>query len=628
MDESGNESDGAGSLGGRIVNPQLTYGSVKAATTLQASSNLAAERLERQSFFLGLIRVALFVAMVVTLSYAISNNTLSYWCVFGVTLSSFLITVRYHAGVIKKKKRAQTEVRVATRFLHRENGTFAQTSKKRANTDEDEFVEHIYAHDLDIVGTRSLVERISVAHTTRGAATLRAWLLEASPPSVTQRRQVAVAELGGNHELRFAVETDALIAGEDKLDPQALESFGTGHVVNIGLPLALVAVVLPLATVALGFATLELQSSVSRAAFVACAIAQLVVATLGSGRTKESFLLVAARAGYVEAFMSMLDRVAEAEVDAEALKEIRSKIRINDVRPRRYLGRLKTIASFAELHLQALAHFLINLFFLYDVHVGYALRRWQKDFGRELKTVFDALAEFEALSSLATLYSSDAEASLPILEGADRVFGARDIGHPLMHRDARTTNDVRLASADGAVVITGSNMAGKSTLLRAVGQNIALALAGGPVIASAMRVPYVRLRTSMRIHDSLAEGASYFKAELTRIRAVSEKLDAKPPVFFLLDELLRGTNEKARRIGARSIVVHLLGHGARGLIATHDLSLTELEQRFAGRVSNHHFTDAMRDGEMIFDYKLQKGVVARSNALELITMAGIPLDNI
>jgi DNA mismatch repair ATPase MutS len=166
-------------------------------------------------------------------------------------------------------------------------------------------------------------------------------------------------------------------------------------------------------------------------------------------------------------------------------------------------------------------------------------------------------------------------------------------------------------------------MAGKSTLLRALGLNVALALAGGPVCAGRMSLPLVRLRASMRIDDSLQRGASYFHAELSRLRMVVAELANEPPVLFLLDELLRGTNARARHQGARAVLLHLLRHGASGVVATHDIALSDLSQELSGRAHNVHFTDVFENGEMRFDYKLHEGVVKTSNALRLLSMAGI-----
>jgi DNA mismatch repair ATPase MutS len=197
------------------------------------------------------------------------------------------------------------------------------------------------------------------------------------------------------------------------------------------------------------------------------------------------------------------------------------------------------------------------------------------------------------------------------------------LAHPLLPSRSRVANDLITSGPGTALVITGSNMAGKSTLLRAIGVNIALALAGGPVCARQASVPRVRLRASMRADDSLQSGASYFHAELTKLRRVVDTADAQPPVFFLLDELLRGTNARARHLGARAVLLHLIARHGCGVVATHDAMLGQLETEQPGRVQNFHFTDVMNDGEMTFDYTLHPGIVRTSNALRLLAMAGI-----
>ena len=219
---------------------------------------------------------------------------------------------------------------------------------------------------------------------------------------------------------------------------------------------------------------------------------------------------------------------------------------------------------------------------------------------------------------------------MPQIAAPGQPLSAQGLGHPLIAPEARVSNDLGLPGPGSALIVTGSNMAGKSTLLRAVGINTALALAGGPVCATAMSLPPLRLRASMRTDDSLQQGASYFHAELQKLRGVVAELTAEPNVLFLLDELLRGTNARARHVGARAVLMHLLQRGALGLVATHDVALSALEQEQPGRIENVHFTDVVVDGEMRFDYRLRQGVVKTSNALRLLALAGIdvPRDDV
>ena len=280
---------------------------------------------------------------------------------------------------------------------------------------------------------------------------------------------------------------------------------------------------------------------------------------------------------------------------------------------------------------QGLVYVLLSAVLLWDVHCLARVERWISRSGKHVGEWTRVLGEIEALASLATLLSQDSGAILPEIREEDTdadepAILAEGLAHPLIAADARVANDVALQGRGYALVVTGSNMAGKSTLLRALGSAVALALAGGPVIATRMRLMPVRMRASMRIADSLQAGSSYFHAELERLRIVIAEAEEEPPILFLLDELLRGTNARARHRGARAVVLHLLARGALGIVATHDVALSELEQELDGKVRNTHFTDVIEDGEMIFDYRLRPGVVRTSNALRLLSMAGVEVE--
>ncbi|MEO0326505.1 MAG: DNA mismatch repair protein MutS, partial [Myxococcota bacterium] len=350
---------------------------------------------------------------------------------------------------------------------------------------------------------------------------------------------------------------------------------------------------------------------------------QTLVAWRLGGHALEAFQLVAARRGYVEAFRTMLEAVETRRFESATLTALRERMHVAGAPPSAYLARLDRWAGLAELYTQFLLHFVVNLAVLWDLQVLLRLERWNAEVREGLEGAFDALAELEALASLATLFDQDPAARFPDLPHEPTPLRAEALAHPLLPPAERVANDVALPGLPGALIVTGSNMAGKSTLLRAVGLNLALAFAGGPVTASAFVTSRVRLRASMRAHDSLQRGASYFRAELEKLRSVVDGAEAEPPLFFLLDELLRGTNARARHLGARAVLSHLLDRGALGLAATHDVALAKLSDERPG-VKNVHFTDVLdAEGEMIFDYRLRAGVVRTSNALRLLALAGI-----
>jgi DNA mismatch repair ATPase MutS len=331
--------------------------------------------------------------------------------------------------------------------------------------------------------------------------------------------------------------------------------------------------------------------------------------------------------GFVDAYVRLM-RVAEGmKPEAALLRELDERMRVDGAPPSVQMKRLDGWVGWYELRETGIVHIVVNPLLLWDLNCLVGIERWVRNVGRRAGAWFEVLAEIEALASLSVLLHHDPSARMPEIAEEGEPFEAEAIAHPLLMPDARVANDVRLRGPGTCLIVTGSNMAGKSTLLRAVGVNIALALAGGPVIAERLRVPRVRLRASMRVADSLQSGASYFQAELSRLRVVVGHADEQPPIFFLLDELLRGTNAKARHIGARAVVRHLLKHGASGLVATHDVALSALETDEPDHVANVHFTDVIRDGEMIFDYRLRPGVVRTSNALRLLAQVGIEVED-
>jgi DNA mismatch repair ATPase MutS len=261
---------------------------------------------------------------------------------------------------------------------------------------------------------------------------------------------------------------------------------------------------------------------------------------------------------------------------------------------------------------------------MWDVHCAFALLGWRARAGEHVRAWLDALGEVEALASLAGFAFEHPAFAWPELTPGP-LLEACALGHPLLPADRRVGNDVSLPVAGRALVVTGSNMSGKSTLLRALGVNAVLAFAGAPVCAAALRIGAVRVATSMRIEDSLEEGVSHFYAELRRLKRVLDWThdEGRPPVLFLLDEILHGTNSRERVLGACAVVRELVGCAALGAVSTHDLGITALERELGGQVENVHFEEQVEGEAMTFDYVLRPGIVQSSNALRLMRAIGI-----
>ncbi|MEM1413255.1 MAG: DNA mismatch repair protein MutS [Myxococcota bacterium] len=541
---------------------------------------------------------------------------------------AFVALVLVHARVLARKEDAEAREAVHARHLQRVRGAWLELPPTGAGAMP---ADHAYAVDIDLVGAGSLAQRIDVTHTTGGEACLLRWLGAPAEEAEIAARQAAVAELAEALELRedleaFAARGRRALArsrGRErapKLDPEPFLTFTRREALVHGSPLALLVQVLPIATLAA--AALAGAGLVPGLVIAGLATVQVLVAWRFGFRAVEAFQLVAARRGYVEAFRTMLEAVETRRFESARLEALRERVHVAGAPPSAYLARLDRWAGLAELHTQFLVHIFVNLGLLWDLNVLLRLERWTAEVGEGLDGAFEALAELEALASLATLLDQDPAARFPEIADAPTPLAAKALAHPLLPPAGRVANDVGLPGLPGALIVTGSNMAGKSTLLRAVGLNLALAFAGGPVVAGAFRTSRVRLRASMRVDDSLQRGASYFRAELTKLRSVVAEAGDTPPLFFLLDELLRGTNARARHIGARAVLTHLLDHGALGLAATHDVALARLADERPG-VANVHFTDVLHEGEMVFDYRLREGVVKTSNALRLLALAGI-----
>jgi hypothetical protein len=578
---------------------------------------------ESQSRRLSLARLIAFLATGAAIATAVAEHAAWAWGLSALFAAGFVGAVVVHHIVHVLLDDARTVRDIHDRNLARIAGRWQEFAARAGDPLPHS---HPYAWDVDLVGPGSLLQRIDVTHTVHGEQTLLRWLGQPASSAEIAERQAAVRELAGLVRVRQQLEWAALRAADDKqqhkLDGSAFLEFATLPSYFAAHPgLAPVIFALPLTTLA---AFVLARLGLLPASVWLLPFAAQVALLWASGRAAQrAFNLIAARQGSVRAFEHLLVTIERAPFRSAKLRAIQQRLAASGTPPSVHLGRLAGWASAAELRQQFLFYILVAPITLWDLHVLRGLERWNAQVGKDMADWFAAIGELEALCALATLLACDASARMPVVVDQQGPLEATCLQHPLLPREVRVGNDVSLPGPGSALVVTGSNMAGKSTLLRALGLNVALALAGGPVCARSFRVPRVRLRASMRAEDSLQRGASYFHAELQKLRMVIDDADQSPPVLFLLDELLRGTNQRARQVGARAVLLHLLQRSAMGLVATHDLGLSALEREQPERVHNVHFTDVAIDGEMRFDYRLRPGVVRTSNALRLLAMAGV-----
>ena len=316
----------------------------------------------------------------------------------------------------------------------------------------------------------------------------------------------------------------------------------------------------------------------------------------------------------------LLKRIEAEHFEAAPLRALVLQLSSHAQSASATISRLATIVNFVESRRNPILAPLL-LLVMYPLQVALAAERWRSVHGETVGSWLGVLGEIEALVSLAGYAYEHSEDPFPEFIAGAAAFSAADLGHPLIPAAARICNDVDISGATRALLVSGSNMSGKSTLLRTVGINTVLAMAGAPVRAKRMRLTPLQVGASIRINDSLHEGSSRFYAEITRLRQLFEP--AALPLLFLLDELLQGTNSADRRIGAHGVIRALIERGAIGLISTHDLALTHIDGLPAGALENVHFQDELIGGKLKFDFKLHLGVVTKSNGIELMRSIGL-----
>ena len=323
----------------------------------------------------------------------------------------------------------------------------------------------------------------------------------------------------------------------------------------------------------------------------------------------------------------MLARIEAHTFHAPQLQVLQRELVSSNMLASHAIARLRTLVDLINSR-HNVAVRILDAPLMYSVQLAFAAERWRSMHGSALRSWLNTLGQTEALLSLSTYSFEHPSDPFPEFVDGAASFEAEELGHPLVPAAICVRNDVSIGEETRVLLVSGSNMSGKSTLLRAIGMNIVLAMAGAPVRARRLRLTPLQVGASIRVNDSLQEGSSRFYAEITRLRqiydvAVGELASCDPPLLFLLDELLQGTNSNDRRIGAEGIVRAFVNRGAIGLVSTHDLALTDIGGAVAGRLRNIHFQDELANGRITFDYKLRDGVVTKSNGLELMRSIGL-----
>jgi hypothetical protein len=522
-----------------------------------------------------------------------------------------------HDRVIGARERLDRAVAFYEDGLARLDGTWpgrGEAGERHRDPD------HLYADDLDLFGSGSVFELVCRARTRAGQDRLARWLLEPSAPDAVRARQQAAAELGRSIPLRedLALLGDELEAG---LHPDALKAWSEAppRLPDRRWRWAVGA----LAATSVLTLVAWLAGMIGPAPFVAALAVQLVVAALLRERVIQVVRAADLPARDLALLAELLGRIEGERFESALLVALRGSLETGGDPPSRRTAALRMRVDLLDARRnQLFAPF--GALVLWTTQLAFAIEHWRSACGAALVHWLDAVGELEALVSIGAFHFENPDAVFPELEDAAEVcFDAEGVGHPLLPAGACVRNDVRLDAAHALLLVSGSNMSGKSTLLRTVGVSAVLAQAGAPVRARRLRMTPLCVAASIRVQDSLQQGRSRFYAEIRRLRAIMDRAGGSPALLFLVDEMLQGTNSRDRAIGAEAVIRGLLERGAVGLVTTHDLALARVADELAPRASNVHFQDHLEGGEIAFDYRMRPGVAEKSNALELMRAVGL-----
>ncbi len=573
-----------------------------------------ADRQEALDSRIANLRLSVFIMAGVMAWVSIHFHVFSSWWLL-LPLLAFLVLVQWHDSVRRKLQRLKRSIKFYRQGIARLDDQWDDHGEQG-----DRFIDdlHPYAQDLDLFGKSSLFQLLCRARTHGGEEKLAAWMKSPAPLEEIRSRQSAVLELRPNLDLR----EDLAVLGPDMkvgVKPEPLIQWAQHPQILPNRSIQAAAAFISFLAITLLISGLYYRQLL----WPLLMILVEVIFLYGTRRSVRTVVLGAEKAcSQLKLLSLVLARLEKEQFKTGHLKKLQKDLDHKGIAPSLLISRLDRLIALLESG-QNKFFAPIAFLLLWKIQLAFFIEDWPRRYGQDIAGWLDAAAEIEALSSLANYAYENPEDPFPEFSGQPPCFDGRGLGHPMLPKSECVYNDVCFTGETRVFVVSGSNMSGKSTLLRTVGINAVLAMLGAPVRAKTLRMSLLAIGTSIRVMDSLKEGTSRFYAEITRLKQVVTLADGSVPVLFLLDELLHGTNSQDRRIGAEAIIKGLIHRGAIGLLTTHDLALAHIEDALASRIANVHFIDHIENGRITFDYHLRQGVVRKSNALELMRSIGL-----
>ncbi|HWZ15012.1 MAG TPA: hypothetical protein VNW95_07205 [Mucilaginibacter sp.] len=569
-----------------------------------------------------LLRLCIFALMILSVYFAIVNDNFTILAVaFVILIFGFMWLVSRQGQFERQKEYFENLAKV--------NQNEIDSILNRSNIYNDGSCyadeKHYYSADLDIYGNASLFQLVNRAATSAGNDKLSGWLSVPAVKDTIEFKQQAVKELSAKTDWKLELQARLIFANSE--DVNQLQRLFKYLFIPLNLSgekwLSKYCKIAPyLLLAAIMFAYLY---PAAKAVAILVGLVNLGIVFSRAADIKKADLIAGKIGSTLSSYAIVFDKIEKEQWQSSYCNDLTKKLTTTHTSKK--IRELSDLITKLNYHLNMIVGFLLNLFFLWDIRQIIAIENWKRDNQHNLEEAFDMIGEYEALISLSSLAVNYPQWCFPVIaDGPAYTLTAKHLAHPLISHQKCVDNDYELNDGFHIDIITGSNMAGKSTFLRTIGINTVLALSGAPVCASAMQASVMQVLTYMRIKDSLKESTSTFKAELDRLQMLLAAVDSDDKVFFLIDEMLRGTNSVDKYLGSKAVIEQLIRKKAVGMVATHDLQIAELEKQYPDYIRNFYFDIQVKNGEMLFDYKIKHGECKTFNASLLLKQIGIDVN--
>lgn len=537
-----------------------------------------------------------------------------------ITLIIFIGLLIYHNSIKEKIKFEDDMILINEKYIKRINGKwieFEDCGEEFVNKD------HPYSFDLDLVGKKSLFQLINITTTYFGRQRLANTLLFPNlNKEEIEKNQEATKELSEKIDFCQKIEYAGNKKNKNKMNPDKLLNYVESDNIFINWPLLKkVIYIMPMVTIPISFIIILFKIKSLKILVYFFFIVQLLLWGIKALKLNEALQVVSCYKNTLEEYEDILSIIEKEDFQCEKLRNIKKNLFDEDTSSIKAIRKLYNISEKINLRNNGIMYLILNVLFLWDYQCIFSLESWKKQYGDKVRNWLYDIGTIEELMSISVLSHINESVIYPSFDEKKLIVRGKELGHPLISSDVRVNNDVDME--DNIFIITGSNMSGKTTLLRTIGINLVIAYSGGMICGEKLNASLMDICSSMRITDDLQGGISTFYGELIRIKNIIDRSKENNKMIFLIDEIFRGTNSKDRITGAETVLRNLNERGVIGALTTHDLELCTLSN--TDRIKNYHFEEHYKDNKILFDYKLREGKSTTTNAKFLMKIVGIDI---